>query len=127
MRMFVGGWVCMAADCMQLRWRWVCVAWGPLHRSHGVLGKGRIGPQPRGVYPTDVDTLPGVVQVVDLDKTLVFTEFKVSRGFRTIKRPGVDFFLDWASKNFAEVGSRPRACTRGCWCVIMPCGGVLVL
>eukprot|EP00037_Helgoeca_nana_P033035 m.416378 g.416378 ORF g.416378 m.416378 type:complete len:350 (+) comp29958_c0_seq1:80-1129(+) len=41
--------------------------------------------------------------VVDLDKTLVFTEFKVSRGFRTIKRPGVDFFLDWASKNFAEV------------------------
>lgn len=43
------------------------------------------------------------LQVVDLDKTLVYTEFKVSRGFRTIKRPGVDFFLDWASQNFAEV------------------------
>lgn len=43
------------------------------------------------------------ILVLDLDKTLVYTEFKVSRGHRTLKRPGVDFFLDWAGKNFAEV------------------------
>mmetsp|Transcript_35389 Transcript_35389/g.92576 ORF Transcript_35389/g.92576 Transcript_35389/m.92576 type:complete len:349 (+) Transcript_35389:56-1102(+) len=41
--------------------------------------------------------------VVDFEKTLVFTEFKVTRGHRTIKRPGVDYFLDWAAANCAEV------------------------
>eukprot|EP00041_Stephanoeca_diplocostata_P042393 m.10843 g.10843 ORF g.10843 m.10843 type:complete len:385 (+) comp7937_c0_seq2:111-1265(+) len=41
--------------------------------------------------------------VVDLDKTLTYTEFTPGRGFRTQKRPGVDFFLEWAQQAFGEV------------------------
>ena len=41
--------------------------------------------------------------VLDWEDTLVYTEWTPQKGLCTIKRPGLDYFLDWAVMNFGEV------------------------
>lgn len=43
------------------------------------------------------------VLVLDMEKTLTYTEWAPEFGFRTMKRPGMDFFLDWAKQACGEV------------------------
>lgn len=43
------------------------------------------------------------VLVLDMEKTLTYTEWAPQYGYRTLKRPGLDFFLDWAKQACGEV------------------------
>jgi len=60
--------------------------------------KLRLPPRdPNQMYKNDY------VLVIDVEKTLIYTEWKPEVGFRTMKRPGVDYFLEWALQSFGEV------------------------